>query len=284
MNHLDNQYHPIIQSFLTVAPLLNHLILDDVTVGIYDTEKLIINIPAKTFAIQVTPGDPLVEGDIITNAIRQGKEQTDYVPKELFGFPLMAKAIPLFDENHQIIGGVGIGTSLEKASQLYEVAESLSAIVEQTSGTINEVAASVNNLADRVSNIVSKVTEVEEGAKEIGNISAAVRGISEQSNMLGLNAAIEAARAGEAGRGFSVVADEIRKLASSSKENVGQVDAITAKMQSMIVDLTESFDQINEITETQAAAIEQISATAEEISANAEQLSNMVKQSMSRDN
>ncbi|OZI11808.1 chemotaxis protein [Bacillaceae bacterium SAS-127] len=280
MNHVDNQYHPIIQSFLTVAPLLNHLILDDVTIGIYDTEKLIINIPAKTFALQVKPDDPLVEGDIITNAIRQGKEQTDYVPKELFGFPLIAKAIPLFDEHHRVIGGIGVGTSLEKANQLYEVAENLSAIVEQTSATINEVASSVNNLADRSTNIVSKVNEVEDGAKEIGNISAAVRGISEQSNMLGLNAAIEAARAGEAGRGFSVVADEIRKLANSSKESVGQVDKITIKMQSMIGDLTESFDQINEITETQAAAIEQISATVAEISSNAEQLSKMVKEKM----
>lgn len=63
----------VISAFIKVAPLLNGLIQDDITVGIYDTEKLIINIPAKTFALNVTPGDPLVEGDVITNAIKTNK-------------------------------------------------------------------------------------------------------------------------------------------------------------------------------------------------------------------
>ncbi|WP_100332233.1 methyl-accepting chemotaxis protein [Bacillus xiapuensis] len=283
MNTVDVQHHPLIQSFLTVAPLLNDLLQDDVTIGVFDTEKMLLHVPAKTFSLNAKPGDPLKDEDVVTLAIRDGQPKADFLPKEVFGFPLVAKGIPLFDENHNVIGGVGIGTSLENINQIYEVSESLSAIVEQTSATINEVADSINHLADRVTESVSKVREVEEGAKEIVEISASVRGISEQSNMLGLNAAIEAARAGEAGRGFSVVADEIRKLANSSKENVGQVDGITMKIQSMIKDLTQSFEQINHISETQAAAIEQISATVEEISSNAEQLTKMVKARISQE-
>ena len=67
--------HPLLDAFVKVAPFLNQLIQDDVTVGIYDTEKLIINIPGKTFSLDVKAGDPLQEGDIITDAIRQNKKK-----------------------------------------------------------------------------------------------------------------------------------------------------------------------------------------------------------------
>ncbi|UTR12036.1 methyl-accepting chemotaxis protein [Evansella sp. LMS18] len=275
--------HPLLASFVQIAPYLNELVQDDITIGIYDTEKLLINIPAKTFSLNVKQGDPLQEGDIITQAIREGKAKTDFVPKELFGFPLVAKATPIFNEDNVVIGGVGIGTSMEKSNQLFEVAESLSAVVEQTSATIGDISSSVTDLADRMKSIADQVTQVNEGTKEIDNISVSVKHISEQSNLLGLNASIEAARAGDAGRGFSVVAEEVRKLASSSKENVGQIDEITKRMQLMIQELNNSFEQVNELTDSQAAAIQQISATAQEISANAEQLSKMAEQQLKKE-
>lgn len=283
LNISVNEHHPILQSFINVAPLLNDLIQDDITVGIYDTEKLLLNIPGKTFSLNVKPGDPLQEGDIITHAIKEAKQKTDFVPKELFGFPLVAQAIPVFDENNEIIGGVGIGTSLEKSNQLYEVAESLSAIAEQTSAGINDISSSITDLADRVKTVSSQVSKVNEGTLEINIISDSVQGISGKSHILGLNASIEAARAGEAGRGFSVVAEEVQKLANSSKENVSQINHITQNIQTMIQDLNQSFDQINEITDSQAAAIQQISATLEEVSSNAEQLSTMAEKQLKAD-
>ncbi|MEH6944428.1 methyl-accepting chemotaxis protein [Bacillus sp. JJ722] len=270
-----DQRPEIIDAFLMVAPLLQKLVLDDITIGIYDTEKLIINYPGKTFSLNVKPGDPLAEGDIITDAIRNNCEKTATVPKELFGFPLIAKAIPLHDQHGKVVGGIGIGTSVEKANLLYEVADSLSAIVEETASSLEEITDSVTTLADRVSDISGHMKEVSSGADQIGQISTVVKGVSDQSNLLGLNAAIEAARAGEAGRGFSVVADEIRKLATNSKENVSQIDEITKSMQTAIQNLNIAFSGINEFTNNQAAAIEEISATVLEISKNAQQLSNM---------
>lgn len=110
--------HELLQAFVKIAPLLNGLVQDDITVGIYDTEKLIINIPGQTFSLNVNPGDPLMEGDIVTNSIRSNAPLSAVVPKELFGFPLIARALPLHDEQGNVIGGVGIGTSLEKANKL----------------------------------------------------------------------------------------------------------------------------------------------------------------------
>lgn len=270
----------LIDAFVKIAPFLNSLVQDDITVGIYDTEKLIINIPAKTFSLNVKPGDPLTQGDIVTDAIKDGQEKTSLVPKELFGFPLIARAIPLYDQSGNIVGGVGMGTSLEKANQLFEMAESFSAIVEETAASIEEINKSVVMLTERVTEVSLQMENVSSSADEIGQISTVVKGISDQSNLLGLNAAIEAARAGDSGKGFSVVANEIRKLATNSKENVDQINEITNTIQELLQQLNEAFQDINSLTDTQAGSIQEFSATIQEISKTAQDLAEMAESSL----
>lgn len=270
----------LISAFVKVAPLLNSLVQDDITVGIYDTEKLIMNIPGKTFALNVKAGDPLAEGDIITNAIRQNRSLSAVIPKEIFGFPLIARAIPLHDELGRVIGGVGLGTSLEKANKLFEMAESFSAIVEQTAASIEEINGSVTKLADRATEMTVQMKDVSSSAEEIDKISSVVKQLSDQSNLLGLNAAIEAARAGEAGKGFSVVANEIRKLATNSKENVDQINEITGNIHNLLAKLNKTFVEIHTLTDNQAGAIQEFSATIQEISKNSQDLAFLAEASL----
>lgn len=283
MNNIETEHLPeILKAFLQVAPYLNRLIQDDITVGIYDTEQLLLNIPGNTFALQVKPGDPLLDGDIITDALREKRDKSSMVPKELFGFPLVARAIPLYDDNGKVVGGVGIGTSLEKSNNLFEVAESLSAIVEETAASLDEIAGTVTNLADQVSEANSVISEVMHDADEIKNISAVVKGISDQSNLLGLNAAIESARAGEHGKGFSVVAEEIRKLATNSKENVSQIDQVVKQISQSIDRLNRAFETIHDVSANQSASIQEISATVQEINRNAQNLSDMAGDALTK--
>lgn len=282
MNNVTEEQtqHELIRAFVKVAPLLKSLTNDDITIGIYDTEKLIINIPGRTFSLNVKPGDPLVERDIVTDAIRNNKALSAVVPKELFGFPLAARAIPLHDEQGRVIGGVGMGTSLEKANALFEMAESFSAIVEQTTASIEDISQSIAHLTERVTDVTNQMTDVSSSAQQIGKISSVVKEISDQSNMLGLNASIEAARAGEVGRGFSVVADEIRKLATSSKENVDQINGITKNIQEFLQRLNHAFSDIHTLTDTQSRAIQEFSATIHEISIKAEELAQVAEESL----
>ena len=270
----------LISAFVKVAPLLNSLVQDDITVGIYDTEKLIMNIPGKTFALNVKAGDPLAEGDIITNAIRQNRSLSAVIPKEIFGFPLIARAIPLHDELGRVIGGVGLGTSLEKANKLFEMAESFSAIVEQTAASIEEINGSVTKLAESATEMTMQMKDVSSSAEEIDKISSVVKQLSDQSNLLGLNAAIEAARAGEAGKGFSVVANEIRKLATNSKENVDQINEITGNIHNLLAKLSKTFVEIHTLTDNQAGAIQEFSATIQEISKNSQDLAFLAEASL----
>jgi uncharacterized protein YoxC len=277
----EQTLHPMLDAFVRVGPFLQDLINEDVTIGIYNTEKLVINFPAKTFSLNVNPGDPLVDGDIVAAAIRQNKNQSAVVPEELFGVSIIARAIPLHDEAGKVIGGVGVGLSIESANQLSSIATNLSGVIGDVTATIQDMAKSISGLAEGMTYISKKASEVTDSVDTIEEVSNVVKGIADQSNLLGLNAAIESARAGEHGRGFSVVADEIRKMAAGSKDQVSEIHQITEQIKTHIAKLSNSIQEANAESDTQSAAIEELTATMEEINGNVHILAQLAKDNVS---
>lgn len=274
MNLMESKIS-LLDAFVKIAPNLHKLMQDDMSISVYDTEKLLIYVPAKTFNLNLIRGEPLVDGDILSDAIKNNKEISATVPKEVFGVPFASKVIPIHDERGNVIGGVGVATSIEKANNLFEVSESLSAIVQETAASLEEITISASSLAERIEDVSNHLKEVRAGTNQIGQISKVVKVISDQSNLLGLNAAIEAARAGDAGRGFSVVADEIRKLAINSKENATQIDEITKGIREAIDNLNNAFEGITDFADLQVTSIQQITEIVQDIGRNAQKLSAM---------
>ncbi|MDP4527970.1 methyl-accepting chemotaxis protein [Alkalimonas delamerensis] len=110
------------------------------------------------------------------------------------------------------------------ATQSAEQAELSNQILDKTMSGIKQLAKDVNQSA-------SSIAELQEEANSIGSILDVISSITEQTNLLALNAAIEAARAGEAGRGFSVVADEVRQLATRAQASTAQIDDVIKRLQ-----------------------------------------------------
>jgi methyl-accepting chemotaxis protein len=120
-------------------------------------------------------------------------------------------------------------------------------------GEMNVVESAVKGMADSVNEFVRNTEAITSMTRE-------VKDIAEQTNLLALNAAIEAARAGEQGRGFAVVADEVRKLAEKSSRSASEIDAITATLSAQSVSVRKTIDEGLEHLASSQSAVAQVSS------------------------
>jgi methyl-accepting chemotaxis protein len=160
-----------------------------------------------------------------------------------------------------------------------ENVDTVAAAAEEMTGSIAEIAQQISRsteiaqeAADRVQETNGDVAALNEAAKKIGDIVSLINDIAEQTNLLALNATIEAARAGEAGKGFAVVASEVKTLAeqtgkatSSISDQITGIQSATGKAVEAIASIGEVISEMNNISAAIAAAMEEQRAAASEI-------------------
>ena len=174
--------------------------------------------------------------------------------------------------------------------------------LEAMQDTMEEISVLSNNVGDAG----SVIAQVEQNSEEIGSILDVIQGIAEQTNLLALNAAIEAARAGEQGRGFAVVADEVRNLASKTQSSTEEINQMILKLQTdsrkavsvmeqsqetataandkakttsdILLGINNAINEINQQNALIASSTEEQSAVTDDIYQNVSQISEMTKQ------
>ena len=120
----------------------------------------------------------------------------------------------------------------QSASNAADGARTADADARKGSERVDSSAISIRDLAQDVERAAEVIHKLENEAEKVGSVLDVIRGIAEQTNLLALNAAIEAARAGEQGRGFAVVADEVRTLASRTQQSTTEIQGMIEKLQS----------------------------------------------------
>ncbi|MGE5701902.1 MAG: methyl-accepting chemotaxis protein [Clostridia bacterium] len=256
-----------LQMLLELAPSIEEMFQDeDIVIAITDLEKQIYYRPGKTINPSYK-GAPLIKGDGLYDAIEAGRTLRVYIPREVRGVPFRAVTMPIFDEKGEIIGSWGFGWSLEKSETITSIASTLAESLALITASITDIADKAQELAVIQEFVDQSLKQTMQIVKDTETITKIIEGLAEQSHLLGLNAAIEAARAGVHGKGFEVVANEIRKMAKYSGEAVKNIeksmDEITASIHLFSGKIRES----SEIVIGQAAATEEITASVEELRA-----------------
>ncbi|CAM4079637.1 methyl-accepting chemotaxis protein [Lederbergia lenta] len=147
------------------------------------------------------------------------------------------------------------------------------ALVEEMTASTNEVHNGSQMAVKDIEQLKEESTTVKENVEQIQSMASIVKAIATQSNLLGLNASIEAARAGDHGRGFSVVADEIRKMADTSKNAAEDISNQLNQILNSVTVMVEKVEQVTAKMGENSASIEELKNAYEHIAKTANKLS-----------
>lgn len=156
--------------------------------------------------------------------------------------------------NMELLSGIitSVSANTEEIGKLAEEAgETISLGIE----LVNGLGGSAGKTTDITKNVIVSIQELEKKSKSISTIVSAINSISEQTNLLSINASIEAARAGDAGRGFAVVAEEIRKLSDQCLESAGQISEIVNEIVKQTSEVVSTAKEAEEAVSSQTGAV-----------------------------
>lgn len=250
---------------------------NDITIYITDTEKILKILRSGKINLESKEGDPTPKAGPPAKALKTGKPVIEIVPKEFYGVPFKSYSIPIKDNNNNVIGLLLAAKSLDNMNKVLTLSENVSSSLKQISLASSDISQEIEKIIDSNLDTSNALNEANKNAKDTNEILKFIQSISSQTNLLGLNAAIEASRAGDNGKGFSVVAQEIRKLSKSSSESVKKIDSVLKEISSSMELVTNSIYKSNSSFEAASSAIEEITSSIQELASTAEVLEQLAK-------
>ncbi len=272
--------HPVAGAFNDFAPILADMFIEGAFLYMTDLEKIAYRQESAKFPMNQLPvGERISEDFIAYKVIQSKKMMTAEMDARRFGVPVMVTTYPCFDEDDpsQVVATFGIILPRKTAADLREMSRNLKSGLEDIASVIEELAASASQVTINEQQLNSNILDIFKLSEEINDVLGFIKQIADETKMLGLNAAIEAARAGEVGRGFGVVAEEIRKLSDESKGTVAKIKDLTDSIKLKVDETIRNSEVTLRSSEEQAAGSQEMSASIEEITSMSEQLANIAE-------
>lgn len=211
--------------------------------------------------------------------LRQGKAFQDKivrVTKDGKSLTLEASYMPIHKDG-RVEGVIKVATDITERERIVQHSTSeLMAMVQEMTANTDEVLESSHRIVMDMSTLNTESAKVSDHIQSIQSVTSIVKEIASQSHLLGLNAAIEAARSGEQGRGFEVVAVEIRKMASSSKESAEKISFQLEEVTNSVISMTNRIDEVTKEITTNSQAIGELKKAYDHIAVTTENLASSI--------
>jgi hypothetical protein len=221
----------VYKTFERIVPYLGDILRGEFVVGFNSKDKCLklYNSASKSYQYDI---GAVTKETVAYRCIKKGEKILDEMNIGRTGLPYRSTAIPIKDERNAIIGCIVISTFLDKQKNVSDMSDQLSSATSELLAFIKDVSSGVEEITVSNRDVKVLLNETVENTENTDNVINFIKEVSKKTNLLGLNASIESARAGDAGKGFGVVASEIRKLAESSNKSINEIENTLSKIKS----------------------------------------------------
>ncbi|MGS5021066.1 methyl-accepting chemotaxis protein [Paenibacillus sp. JJ1683] len=244
-----------VEAVLSAIPFIREAARHDVLISVMDKEKFLFFQSGKSLVYDFKAGDPLPDVHKNFKMLVGGEKTRVRYDAEVFGFAADSYFHPIKNEQNEIEAVMCITYSMDNQDQLKKLMSQAEDVTSKLVEGIQHVAAHSEELSATAEEILSNTKKAVEDSGNVTEVAGYIKEISEQTNLLGLNAAIEAARVGEAGAGFGVVAAEIRKMSTGTKEATGRIEQSLQAVRQSVYSMEQEITQITVSSQEQAKLV-----------------------------
>lgn len=261
----------VLQSYIEIVPVIKDAFGMDIMMSVTDGYEFLAYWRGDKMVADIHVGDKLSQNDPMWTSFTTGKKLEQICPADVYGFEFKAITIAIKDGS-QIVGTMGIAISLENETYTREASEKLLEAVNSVQNEISQTKAFSDRIKESGAAINDSTERLMENVNEIQGFVKSIQAISGKTTILSLNASIEAARSGEVGKGFTVVANEMQRLANdikiASSHILDIIDRFTVDIESMKNNLdvqSECQESQLKLTETLVEQVENIETTTQNV-------------------
>ena len=254
--------HEELKTVCDAIPYMNIFFDHDIEIMVTDLEKVLYYQGSKEIDAKIIVGQEA--GKFVKDAMKKGEVEIAVIPEDFIGVAFKSYMIPI-KSGTKVVGSIAIGKSLSKKNAVRNITKELIDALSNIESGIHKISNGILNLGEMNNDILDETSQAKDMAKTTNQVVDVVHGVASQTNLLGLNAAIEAARAGDHGRGFHIVAEEIRKLAKSSKDSIGEIERVISSITNSITKINMKVKNAENVSSEQSAALQEMAVAIEEL-------------------